>query len=88
MTISTPGNYYGLDISPEILLAAQDTVAEYGLQAKLPHLTLVRDLRFAFLPDGQFDVIHAHSVFSHSPIEVIDECLAHVGRVMAPGRIL
>ena len=79
------GHYYGLDISPEILLAAQDTVAEYGLQAKLPHLTLVRDLRFAFLPDGQFDVIHAHSVFSHSPIEVIDECLAHVGRVMAPG---
>jgi SAM-dependent methyltransferase len=79
------GNYYGIDISPEILLAAQDTVAEYGLQAKLPHLTMVRDLRFAFLPDGQFDVIHAHSVFSHSPIEVIDECLAHVGRVMAPG---
>ena len=79
------GNYFGIDISPEILLAAQDTVAEYGLQAKLPHLTLVRDLRFAFLPHGQFDVIHAHSVFSHSPIEVIDECLAHVGRVMAPG---
>jgi len=30
-------------------------------------------------------VVHAHSVFSHSPIEVIDECLAHVGRVMKPG---
>jgi SAM-dependent methyltransferase len=80
-----PGNYYGIDISPEILLAAQDTVAEYGLQAKLPHLTLARDLRFGFLPDGQFDVVHAHSVFSHSPIGVIDECLANVGRVMAPG---
>jgi predicted TPR repeat methyltransferase len=37
------------------------------------------------LPDGQFDVVHAHSVFSHSPIEVIDECLAHIGRIMAPG---
>jgi SAM-dependent methyltransferase len=80
-----PGNYYGIDISPEILLAAQDTVAEYRLQAKLPHLALVRDLRFGFLPNGQFDVVHAHSVFSHSPIEVIDECLANVGRVMAPG---
>ncbi len=80
-----PGNYYGVDISPEILLAAQDTVAQYGLQGKLPHLTLVRDLRLAFLPDGQFDVVHAHSVFSHSPIEVIDECLAHIGRIMAPG---
>jgi hypothetical protein len=30
-------------------------------------------------------VVYAHSVFSHSPIEVIDECLQHVGRVMAPG---
>jgi len=29
-------------------------------------------------------VVHAHSVFSHSPIEVIEECLAHVGRVMKP----
>lgn len=30
-------------------------------------------------------MVHAHSVFSHSPISVIDECLAHVGRVLAPG---
>ena len=79
------GNYYGVDISPDILLAAQDTIATYGLQAKLPHLTLVNDLRLHFLPDGTFDFVHAHSVFSHSPIEVIDECLAHVGRVLAPG---
>jgi SAM-dependent methyltransferase len=79
------GNYYGLDISPDILLAAQRTVAEFGLQAKLPHLTLVSDLTFGFLPSAQFSVVHAHSVFSHSPIEVISECLAHVGRVMAPG---
>jgi SAM-dependent methyltransferase len=79
------GNYYGIDISPDILLAAQQVVAGHGLAAKLPHLTLVADLRLAFLPDGLFDVVHAHSVFSHSPLPVIDECLAHVGRVMAPG---
>jgi SAM-dependent methyltransferase len=79
------GSYYGIDISPDILLAAEGVVGQYGLQAKLPHLALVRDLRLEFLPDGQFDVVHAHSVFSHSPIEVIDECLAHVGRVLAPG---
>ena len=77
-----PGNYYGIDISPDILLSAQDTIATCGLQAKLPRLTLVRDLRLAFLPDRQFDFVHAHSVFSHSPIEVIDECFEHVGRVM------
>ena len=79
------GNYYGLDISPDILLGAQQVVVDYGLQAKLPHLALVRDLKLEFLPDGQFDAVHAHSVFSHSPLEVIDECLAHVGRIMVPG---
>jgi SAM-dependent methyltransferase len=78
------GDYYGIDISPDILLAAQRTLAEAGLQHKLPHLTLVQDLKLEFLPAGYFDVVHAHSVFSHSPIEVIDECLAHVGRVMKP----
>jgi SAM-dependent methyltransferase len=79
------GGYYGIDISPDILIAAQDTIGEHGLQAKLPHLTPVRDLRFAFLPDDAFTVAHAHSVFSHSPIGVIEECFAHIGRVLAPG---
>ena len=78
------GNYYGIDISPDILLAAADTVEEYGLQRKLPHLTLVRDMSLGFLPDGHFTVVHAHSVFSHSPIEVIDECLRTVARILAP----
>ena len=77
-----PGNYYGIDISPDILLAAEDTIAEQGIAAKLPHLTLVTDLRLQFLPDAAFHFVHAHSVFSHSPIEVIDQCFAHVGRVM------
>ena len=80
-----PGNYYGVDISPDILIAALDTVAEQGLATKLPHLTVVKNLRLHFLPDASFDFVHAHSVFSHSPIEVIDECLASVGRVLAPG---
>lgn len=78
-----PGHYYGIDISPDILVAAQRTLSDFGLQAKLPHLTLVGDLKLEFLPAAGFTVIHAHSVFSHSPPEVIEECLAHVGRIMA-----
>ncbi|MFD5316428.1 class I SAM-dependent methyltransferase [Streptomyces sp. NPDC127098] len=80
-----PGGYYGIDISPDILISAKETLSGRGLQAKLPHLTLTRDLTFDFLPSGHFDVVHAHSVFSHSPLPVIDECLAHVGRILAPG---
>jgi SAM-dependent methyltransferase len=79
-----PGCYYGIDISPDILISAEAAIAAYDLSAKLPHLTLVKDLRLEFLPDRTFHFVHAHSVFSHSPIEVIDECLAHVGRVMTP----
>jgi SAM-dependent methyltransferase len=77
-----PGHYYGIDISPDILIAAQRTLTERGLQDKLPHLTLTGDLTLDFLPGDHFDVVHAHSVFSHSPPEVIEECLAHVGRVL------
>ncbi|WP_340562392.1 class I SAM-dependent methyltransferase [Streptomyces sp. GSL17-111] len=80
-----PAHYHGMDISPEILLSARETLVRHGLQAKLPCLTLVDDLRLAHLPDGHFTVVHAHSVFSHSPVQVIDECLKHVGRVLAPG---
>ncbi|GGQ11937.1 methyltransferase [Streptosporangium pseudovulgare] len=80
-----PGDYYGVDISPDILFAAQDVVADYGLREKLPHLTVIRDMRFEFLPDAMFDVVHAHSVFSHSPPEVIEECFEHIGRIMKPG---
>ena len=79
------GNYYGIDISPDILISAKQTLATYELQDKLPHLTITHDLTLDFLPDAHFDVVHAHSVFSHSPIGVIDECLAHVGRILAPG---
>ncbi|MFC9652001.1 class I SAM-dependent methyltransferase [Streptomyces sp. NPDC056937] len=79
------GNYYGIDISPDILIAAKRTLTTYHLQDKLPHLTITENLSLDFLPQEHFDVVHAHSVFSHSPIEVIDECLAHVGRILAPG---
>ncbi|MFC5722041.1 class I SAM-dependent methyltransferase [Streptomyces gamaensis] len=79
------GHYYGIDISPDILISAKKTLTGYGLQEKLPHLTITQNLTLDFLPEAHFDVVHAHSVFSHSPIEVIDECLANVGRVLAPG---
>ncbi|GAB3279602.1 class I SAM-dependent methyltransferase [Actinocorallia lasiicapitis] len=79
-----PGHYHGIDISPDILLAATDTLVQYGLQDRLPHLMLVNDLTFSGLPDARFDVIHAHSVFSHTPLEVIEECFAHVGRILRP----
>ena len=79
-----PGHYHGLDISPDVLLAANDTIVDRELRAREPRLMLVEDLRFAHLPDDRYDVVHAHSVFSHCPLEVILECFDHVGRIMRP----
>ena len=78
------GHYYGVDISPDVILAAQETIAAQGLARKVPHVTVVRDMRYEFLSDDYFDVVHAHSVFSHCPLDVIEECFAHIGRVMKP----
>ncbi|HEX9978303.1 MAG TPA: class I SAM-dependent methyltransferase [Acidimicrobiia bacterium] len=78
------GAYTGVDISPEILIAAEETLAERGLQAKRPYLFLVDDMSFAALPEAHFDVVHAHSVFSHSPVEVVEAVLAGIRRVIRP----
>lgn len=78
------GNYTGLDISPDILKAAKATVDEYGLADKHPRLEVVKDNKFSAFDDDSFDVVHAHSVYSHCPPSVIEECFAHVGRVLKP----
>ncbi|MGN6474453.1 MAG: class I SAM-dependent methyltransferase [Mycobacteriales bacterium] len=83
-----PGHYYGIDISAQALLSAQQTLADRALTDKLPYLVLVRDMTFGFLPDQAFDVVHAHSVFSHTPLDVIEDCFAHVGRLMRPGGLV
>ncbi|TQN31752.1 methyltransferase family protein [Haloactinospora alba] len=79
------GHYYGIDISPDILLSAQRTLRDYELQNKLANVTLVNDLKMGSLPRGYFTVINAHSVFSHCPLDVIEECFANVSDVLAPG---
>jgi SAM-dependent methyltransferase len=78
------GNYYGIDISGDILISAEHVLSQARLQDKLPRLALTGDLTFDFLPDNHFTVIHANSVFTHCPIEIIDECFANIGRIMAP----
>jgi SAM-dependent methyltransferase len=79
-----PGHYYGVDISPEILLAALTELRDHDLQHKYPHLVLVNDLNFEFLPDQAFDVIHAHSVFTHTRADVIDRCFSAATRLLKP----
>jgi SAM-dependent methyltransferase len=81
------GNYYGIEFAPDALIAAQQAIAEFGLQAKLPHVTLAGDLTLGFLPASKFTVVQAPTVFLNAPIAVIGECLAHVTRVMTTDAI-
>ena len=46
------GNYCGTDISPEILLSAQQVLVEDQLEDKVPRLAFTNDLTLAFLPRG------------------------------------
>lgn len=59
------GNYFGTDISKNVLLSANENIAAYGLEGKLPHIYITQGANLNFLPKEYFDIIHAHSVFSH-----------------------
>lgn len=80
-----PGHYTGVDISPDILLAAERTVVERGVQDRRPALYLVDGTGLDFLPAGFYDAVHAHSVFSHCPLDVVEASLRAAWRVMRPG---
>lgn len=77
-----PGAYTGVDISPDIIAAARDTLRDRHLEAKNPTLLVVDDMSLRDLPDDHFDVVHAHSVFSHCPIEVVEAAFTGVHRVI------
>ncbi len=81
------GNYYGIDISPEALITAQQAITEFGLQAKLPHLSLASGFDLSFLPASRFTVVQAHNLFAHAPPEAIGDCLMQVSRIMTTDAI-
>ena len=79
-----PGGYTGIDISPAAIEVAQASVVERGFADREPRLHVTDDLKFGLFEDASFDAVLAQSVFTHLPDEYIDECLAHIGRVLRP----
>jgi ubiquinone/menaquinone biosynthesis C-methylase UbiE len=79
------GNYTGTDISPSVLASARKILAERNLEEKDVTLLLVDNMALPMLADNTFDVIHAHSVFSHLTEDVIDDCIATASRLITPG---
>jgi SAM-dependent methyltransferase len=83
------GNYTGTDISLKAIDYAHRLAMDEFLATRKPRLIYRRpgEAFFADLDDARFDFVLAHSVFTHLPAEVVEECLAGVGRVMNPDAI-
>lgn len=76
------GDYVGMDISEEALQAGIDRL-ESLINAKNPTLLVNDDLQFDDdRLNGPFEFAIAQSVFTHLPLEQIDECLANIGKVV------
>lgn len=81
-----PGNYWGVDISPELLEAGWGELAALGLQHRQPRAQLVALADFEFASLGtQFDYCIATSVFTHMTLNRIRRCLARLAGTLAPG---
>jgi SAM-dependent methyltransferase len=80
-----PQKYCGIEISPRIEAAALETIRAKTLQQKLPYIFLVSETNYGFLPQDHFDAVHAHSVFSHLPIDEIEKVMREAYRVLKPG---
>lgn len=77
--------YVGIEISPRVLSAALDVIRSSQLQQKLPYVFLVSETDYCFLPENHFDAVHAHSVFSHLPIDEVEKVMRQAFRVLKPG---
>ena len=78
-----PGNYWGIDISPQAIERAQALIIEEHLTAKKPVLLVNRDgnLKFEEFNGKKFGFILAQSVFTHLRPEHIEECFANIGNI-------
>lgn len=81
------GNYYGIDLSQQLLDAGYETeLKSANLQERMPQKNLRQSSSFDATPFGvSFDAALAISVFTHLPLNHIRLCLARLTDVMKPG---
>jgi ubiquinone/menaquinone biosynthesis C-methylase UbiE len=78
------GKYCGLDINSSLIKAGQTEIKKANLAEKKPML-LVND-HFQFkLFNKMFDYAIAQSVFTHLPVNIIQNCLINMEKVLKPG---
>jgi SAM-dependent methyltransferase len=77
-----PGRTTGIDTSATVIDQARAAAAESGSNAEF----VTADLYALGLPDGSFDVVHAHQVLQHLPDPVA--ALREMRRLTAPGGVV
>ncbi len=82
-----PGNYTGIDISPEAIKVAKQLVKEEGMADLRPRLLLTADSQFKEFSGETFDFLFAYSVFSHLPPEEIEETFQNIGEIMGKNSV-
>jgi SAM-dependent methyltransferase len=84
-----PGNYYGIDVNESLLAAGRLELEAAGLGDRLPPGNLLCDDRLGGGRFGvDFDVVLAHSLFTHLPAAWLRRYLHEApGHVAAGGRV-
>ena len=67
-----------------MLQHARGKITHYKLQRKRPYLYLVEGDDFAFLPNEDFDCVHAYGVFPSCNLEVIQLIIRAVRPLLKP----
>jgi SAM-dependent methyltransferase len=80
-----PGNYYGIDINPEVIRVGYDDELTDEQRDRLPSTNLHATDRFDADFGVKFDMAIAQSVFTHVSLNYVRLCLYRVAKVMAPG---
>lgn len=80
--LTAPGQVLGIDTSAEVLDGARRLAAGSGLEVRFE----VGDIYRLAVPEGAFDVVHAHQVLQHVPDPV--GALREMRRLCAPGGVV
>jgi SAM-dependent methyltransferase len=76
------GHYVGVDISPAALEYARSLSRSEGWAERLPTFVLIEGTSVGV--EGPFDIVWAHSVFTHLPDWAISQMVASIREVLAP----
>ena len=81
------GNYWGVDMSSELLEAGEGFLRQEGLAHKQPNLVLVDGADFDELDGLEFDFALAFGVFTDVPRDLTAELFRRISSLLAPGGV-